>query len=127
MNWRRVCVYSILIELLAYLTFFYSLGAPALKPYIHGYFISLKLLYATARVIANPFVYDDHRAKMFREKMNKMSELRIRAKIEVVVKVNKDQSEKFPSGRKKEPKREQRRRTSANKEQPRTRTWTWKQ
>ena len=97
-----VCVYSFLIELLTYLL--YNLGAPALRPYIHGYFISLKILYATARVIVKPFAYDDHRAKMFREKMNKMSELRIRAKIEVGIRVNKDQSEKILRDARKNPK-----------------------
>ena len=53
--------------------------------------------YDTARVIANLFAYDEHRAQMFREKMNKISESRIRAKIEVGVKVNKDQLEKKSS------------------------------
>ena len=61
---------------------------------MHGYFISLKL-YDTARVIANPFIYDEHRAKMVREKMEKMSESRIRAKKEVGVKVNKTLAEKI--------------------------------
>ena len=61
---------------------------------MHGYFISLKL-YDTARVIANPFAYDEHRAKMVREKMDKMSESRIRAKKEVGVKVNKALAEKI--------------------------------
>jgi ribosome biogenesis protein ENP2 len=61
---------------------------------MHGYFISLKL-YDTARVIANPFAYDEHRAKLVREKMDKMSESRIRAKKEVGVKVNKALAEKI--------------------------------
>ena len=61
---------------------------------MHGYFISLKL-YDAARVIANPFAYDEHRAKMVREKMDKMSESRIRAKKEVGVKVNKALAEKI--------------------------------
>jgi ribosome biogenesis protein ENP2 len=61
---------------------------------MHGYFISLKL-YDTARVIANPFAYDEHRAKMVREKMDKMSESRIRAKKGVGVKVNKALAEKI--------------------------------
>jgi len=61
---------------------------------MHGYFISLKL-YDTARVIANPFAYDEHRAKMVREKMEKMSESRIRTKKEAGVKVNKALAEKI--------------------------------
>ena len=97
-----MCIYSLPIELLTLLTlpFFHSLGldhligTPALKPYMHGYFVSLKL-YDAARVIANPFAYDEHRAKLVREKMDKMSESRIRAKKEVGVKVNKALAEKI--------------------------------
>lgn len=63
-------------------------GTPAVKPYMHGYFLSLKL-YETARVIANPFAYDEYREKMVRDKMEKMSETRIRAKKDGGVKVNK--------------------------------------
>ena len=61
---------------------------------MHGYFVSLKL-YDAARVIANPFAYDEHRAKMVREKMDKLSESRIRAKKDVGVKVNKALAEKI--------------------------------
>ena len=96
-----MCIITLfLIELPTYFTFFHSLGldhligTPALKPYMHGYFVSLKL-YDAARVIANPFAYDEHRAKMVREKMDKMSESRIRAKKEVGVKVNKALAEKI--------------------------------
>ena len=54
------------------------LGTPALKPYMHGYFLSLRL-YDTARAIANPFAYAEHREKILREKMDKLAESRIRA------------------------------------------------
>ncbi|KAF7349278.1 NUC153 domain-containing protein [Mycena sanguinolenta] len=54
-------------------------GTPTLKPYMHGYFLSLKL-YDAARIIANPFAYAEHREKMVRERMEKMAETRIRAK-----------------------------------------------
>jgi ribosome biogenesis protein ENP2 len=72
------------------------IGTPALKPYMHGYFISLKL-YDTARVIANPFVYAEHREKKIREKMEKMAETRIRTKKDATagVKVNKALAEKI--------------------------------
>ncbi|KAF8735639.1 hypothetical protein AX14_001759 [Amanita brunnescens Koide BX004] len=69
-------------------------GTAALKPYMHGYFISLKL-YDTARVIANPFAYAEYRDKMVREKMEKMAETRIRTKKDVQVKVNKALAEKI--------------------------------
>ena len=69
------------------------IGTPALKPYMHGYFLSLKL-YDTARIIANPFAYEEHREKMIRDKMDKMAETRIRSKKEPGVKVNKALAEK---------------------------------
>ena len=71
-------------------------GTPALKPYMHGYFLSLKL-YDTARAIANPFAYAEHREKVLREKMDKLSESRIRApkNAAVNVKVNKGLAERI--------------------------------
>lgn len=45
---------------------------------MHGYFVALKL-YDTARVIANPFEYAEHRERLVREKMEKLAESRIRA------------------------------------------------
>jgi ribosome biogenesis protein ENP2 len=70
-------------------------GTPALKPYMHGYFLSLKL-HDAARVIANPFVYEEHRAKMVQEKVDKLAEGRIRTrKDQVKVKVNKALAEKI--------------------------------
>lgn len=68
-------------------------GTPALKPYMHGYFLSLQL-YDTARLIANPFAYEEHRERMVKDKMDKMAETRIRAKKGVNVKVNKTLAEK---------------------------------
>jgi len=65
-----------------------------LKPYMHGYFISLKL-YDAARVIANPFAYAEHREKMIRERMDKMAETRIRTKKDAKVKVNKALADKI--------------------------------
>ncbi|KAF8999095.1 WD40-repeat-containing domain protein [Cyathus striatus] len=85
------------------------IGTPALKPYMHGYFISLKL-YDTARIIANPFVYAEHREKMVREKMEKMAETRIRTKKDVGVKINKILAEKLLKEEEKAKKREERRR-----------------
>lgn len=57
---------------------------------MHGYFVSLKL-YDTARAIANPFAYAEHRERVVREKMEKMAETRIRAPKNMAanVKVNK--------------------------------------
>lgn len=61
---------------------------------MHGYFLSLKL-YDTARIIANPFAYDEHREKLVREKLEKEAESRIRAKKQPGVKVNKALAEKI--------------------------------
>ena len=71
-------------------------GTPALKPYMHGHFLSLKL-YDTARAIANPFAYAEHRERMLREKMDKLAESRIRApkNAAVSVKVNKGLAERI--------------------------------
>ncbi|EJD05403.1 uncharacterized protein FOMMEDRAFT_165841 [Fomitiporia mediterranea MF3/22] len=64
-------------------------GTPALKPYMHGYFLSLRL-YDAARAIANPFLYEEHRAKRVQEKLDKLAESRIRARKDIQVpKVNK--------------------------------------
>ena len=45
-------------------------GTDALKPYMHGYFIDLRL-YTKARAIANPFAYAEHRERLIREKLEK--------------------------------------------------------
>ncbi|KAK7036632.1 Small ribosomal subunit biogenesis [Paramarasmius palmivorus] len=88
-------------------------GTPALKPYMHGYFISLKL-YDTARLIANPFAYAEHREKMIREKMDKLSETRIRSKKPAAgVKVNKALAEKILKEEEKAKRREERKRKKA--------------
>jgi ribosome biogenesis protein ENP2 len=92
------------------------IGTPALKPYMHGYFISLKL-YDAARVIANPFVYEEHRAKMIQEKLDKLAEGRIRTrKDQVKVRVNKALAEKIAREEEREKKREERKRKKALEE-----------
>ncbi|KAG7089885.1 hypothetical protein E1B28_011519 [Marasmius oreades] len=88
------------------------IGTPALKPYMHGYFVSLKL-YDTARVIANPFAYAEHREKVIREKMDKLSETRIRSKKDNAasgIKVNKALAEKIFKEEEKAKRREERQR-----------------
>lgn len=95
------------------------IGTPALKPYMHGYFLSLHL-YDTARVIANPFAYAEHREKLVKERMEKMAETRIRTKKGTgtgvggeEVKVNKALAEKIERGLEKERRKEERRRRGA--------------
>ena len=55
------------------------IGTPALRPYMHGFFVKLAL-YDAARVIANPYVYEEARAKAVQEKVDKLADSRIRAK-----------------------------------------------
>lgn len=85
-------------------------GTAALKPYMHGYFMSLKL-YDAARVIADPFAYAEHRDKIIRDKMEKMAETRIRTKKDASVKVNKALAEKILREEEKAKKREERKKT----------------
>ncbi|KAF8589127.1 WD repeat-containing protein [Ramaria rubella] len=89
-------------------------GTPALKPYMHGYFLSLKL-YDAARVIANPFVHAEHREKVIKEKIDKLSESRIRTRKDAP-KVNKVLAEKIRRDEEREAKKEERRKKHKEKE-----------
>ncbi|KAG8919071.1 hypothetical protein FRC02_001934 [Tulasnella sp. 418] len=81
------------------------IGTPALKPYMHGYFLSLKL-YDTARLISNPFAYAEHRERMVQQKVEKLAESRIRTKKENLPKVNRTLAEKILKTQAKEEKRQ---------------------
>ncbi|KAI0711387.1 WD40-repeat-containing domain protein [Earliella scabrosa] len=84
-------------------------GTPALKPYMHGYFVSLQL-YDAARVIANPYAYAEHRERLVQEKMEKLAETRIRSRKDAGagVKVNKGLAEKIRKEEERARKREER-------------------
>ncbi|TDL24601.1 hypothetical protein BD410DRAFT_838116 [Rickenella mellea] len=83
-------------------------GTPALKPYMHGYFLSLRL-YDAARVIANPFAYAEHREKLIKEKVDKLAETRIRARKDAnAPKVNKALAERIRKEEERAKKREER-------------------
>ncbi|KAI0702051.1 hypothetical protein C8T65DRAFT_655861 [Cerioporus squamosus] len=84
-------------------------GTPALKPYMHGYFVSLQL-YDAARVIANPYAYAEHRERMVQEKMDKLAETRIRSRKDGAggVKVNKALAEKIKREEERQRKKEER-------------------
>ncbi|KAL1759170.1 WD40-repeat-containing domain protein [Schizophyllum commune] len=85
-------------------------GTPALRPYMHGYFVSLQL-YDAARLIANPYVHAEQRERAIRDKMEKEAETRIRARKEQPgVKVNKALAERVMREQEKERKAEERRR-----------------
>ena len=84
-------------------------GTPALKPYMHDYFLSLNL-YDTARVIANPFAYDEDGQNV---RISHSGTERVGLKVNKALALQDEE------------KAQKRRRTSANKEQ--SRRWIWKQ
>ncbi|SCZ88161.1 BZ3500_MvSof-1268-A1-R1_Chr2-1g04230 [Microbotryum saponariae] len=53
------------------------IGSNQLKPYMHGYFLDLRL-YTKAKAIANPFAYAEHRDRLVRERLEQEQESRIR-------------------------------------------------
>ncbi|KAI1197839.1 WD40-repeat-containing domain protein [Nemania serpens] len=55
-----------------------------LRPYMHGYFVASRL-YEQARLIANPFAFDEERAKRVKEKVEKERSSRIRGNKKVKV------------------------------------------
>ncbi|KAI4170691.1 MAG: hypothetical protein LQ343_004790 [Gyalolechia ehrenbergii] len=65
-----------------------------LRPYMHGYFVAQRL-YEEAKLIANPFVWEDERNKRVKEKIDSERESRIRGNKKVAVKVNKRLAEKM--------------------------------
>ncbi|EIW77241.1 hypothetical protein CONPUDRAFT_157505 [Coniophora puteana RWD-64-598 SS2] len=100
-------------------------GTPALKPYMHGYFLALEL-YDTARLIANPFVYAEHREKLVRQRMDKLAESRIRAPkagsaaaAAAGVKVNKALAEKITRDAEREQKKREKERERARRRRER--------
>jgi ribosome biogenesis protein ENP2 len=63
-----------------------------LRPYMHGYFVAAKL-YDQARLIANPYIWEEERAKRVREKVEKERASRIRGVKKV--KVNQKLADKI--------------------------------
>lgn len=55
-----------------------------LRPYMHGYFVASKL-YDQARLIANPYVYEEERMKRVKERIEKERSSRIRGNKKVKV------------------------------------------
>src|SRR5271169_4332311 len=64
-------------------------GTNVVKSYMHGYFIDVRL-YEQARLIANPFAYEEYREKKIREKIDKQRESRIRTSSAQQVRINKN-------------------------------------
>lgn len=59
-----------------------------LRPYMHGFFVAQRL-YEEARLITNPYVWEEERAKRVKDKIEKERESRIRGRKKAAVKVNK--------------------------------------
>ena len=65
-----------------------------LRPYMHGYFVAQRL-YEEAKLIADPFVWEEERDKRVKEKIDAERESRIRGNKKVTAKVNKRLAEKM--------------------------------
>ena len=79
-----------------------------LKPYMHGYFVAQKL-YEEAKLIADPFIWEEQRNKKVKEKIDAERESRIRGNKKVSAKVNKRLAEKLIQRQEKEQRRQARR------------------
>ena len=55
------------------------IGTANLRPYMHGFFVDLRL-YTKARAVANPFAYAEYRERLVTERLEKERESRIRSK-----------------------------------------------
>ncbi|KAF3922036.1 hypothetical protein ABW20_dc0106758 [Dactylellina cionopaga] len=72
-------------------------GSSVLRPYMHGYFVKQEL-YEQARLIANPWGWEEQRKRMVQERIEKEREGRIRSsgkKVTSKVKVNQKLAEKL--------------------------------
>ncbi|KAF9951359.1 hypothetical protein BGZ65_005993 [Modicella reniformis] len=78
---------------LASLALDHLVGSAVLKPYMHGFFIDLRL-YEKAKAIANPFAYNEYREREAKEKLAKEAGSRIRATIKLP-KINKQLAAKL--------------------------------
>ncbi|KAL9127550.1 MAG: hypothetical protein Q9217_003592 [Psora testacea] len=65
-----------------------------LRPYMHGYFVAQRL-YEEAKLIADPFVWEEERNKRVKEKIDAERESRIRGNKKVAARVNKRLAEKI--------------------------------
>ncbi|KAF3095910.1 hypothetical protein TWF569_010059 [Orbilia oligospora] len=72
-------------------------GSSVLRPYMHGYFVKQEL-YEQARLIANPWGWEEQRKRMVQERIEKEREGRIRSsgkKVASKVKVNQKLAERL--------------------------------
>ncbi|KAJ5089854.1 Ribosome biogenesis protein ENP2 [Penicillium argentinense] len=79
-----------------------------MRPYMHGYFVAQRL-YEEARLITNPYIWEEERAKRVKEKIDKERESRIRGKKKAAVKVNKRLAERLMNAEEKKERRDAKR------------------
>ena len=65
-----------------------------LRPYMHGFFVAQRL-YEEAKMIADPFVWEEQRNKRVKEKIDAERESRIRGNKKIAAKVNRRLAEKI--------------------------------
>ena len=65
-----------------------------LRPYMHGYFVAQRL-YEEAKLIADPFVWEEEKNKRVKDKIDTERESRIRGNKKITAKVNKKLAEKM--------------------------------
>ena len=65
-----------------------------LRPYMHGYFVAQRL-YEEAKLIADPFIWEEQRAKRIKDTIDSERESRIRGNKRVTAKVNKRLAERI--------------------------------
>lgn len=79
-----------------------------LRPYMHGYFVAQRL-YEEAKLIADPFVWEEERNKRVKDKIDTERESRIRGNKKVTAKVNKKLAEKMMERAEREERRQAKR------------------
>ncbi|KAJ1561749.1 Nucleolar protein 10 [Nowakowskiella sp. JEL0078] len=72
------------------------MGTTALRAYMHGFFVDLRL-YEKAKAISNPFEYEEHRRRQILSKINKERSTRISA-IKKLPKINRHLAAKLLKG-----------------------------
>ena len=78
-----------------------------LRPYMHGYFVAQRL-YEEAKMIADPFVWEEQHNKRVKEKIEAERASRIRGNKKVTAKVNKRLAEKMMERQEREERRQAR-------------------
>lgn len=79
-----------------------------LRPYMHGYFVAQRL-YEEAKMIADPFVWEEEKSKRVKDKIDAERESRIRGNKKTTAKVNKRLAEKMIQRTEREERRQARR------------------